>query len=437
MARRVVITGVGVVSALGVGREAYFQGLREKTVGIKRITRFDPSGFASQVGGEAPAVAMSQVVPKSHRKATKLMSRDIELAVIAADAAVRDARLNTKGTNPDTPPDFDPTRAGTNIGAGLICCDLVELGSAAAAAVTDGQFDYHKWGKEGMEQLTPLWLLKYLPNMLGCHVSIIHDLQGPNNNITCAEASGLLAVGEAYRTIVCGKADLMVAGGAECKVNPMAIVRQSLLGRASTRYNDRPAEASRPFDRDADGIVVGEGAGIVILEEMEHARRRGATIYAEVKGFGASCNYSPDFMTPAPQAEGITLALRKALSEANVTAADVDLLVAHGLAVPGLDRAEATAIRETFGDHSKKLPVYVTKSRVGNCGAGSSGIDLATAVLSLAENTVPPMVNCPHVPAEYGLRIEPEGVSSKIRHAAVSCYTFGGQTAALLLSHAG
>jgi len=235
---------------------------------------------------------MGKIVPKNYRKATKLMSRDIELAVVAADAAIRDAGLRTRATNPDGPVDVDPTRIGVNIGAGLICCDLVELAAAVEHAVTDGRFDYKKWGREGMEALTPLWLLKYLPNMPGCHVSIIHDCQGPNNAVTCAEASGQLAIGEASRIVARGAADVMIAGGAECKVNPMALLRQCLLGRVSTNYNDRPKQACRPFDRDADGTVVGEGAGIVILEELEHARNRGARIYAEAAGFGASNNFS-------------------------------------------------------------------------------------------------------------------------------------------------
>ena len=328
MKRRVAITGVGLINALGIGREEYFAALIEGKNGIKRIEAFDPGEFTSQVAGESPHLKMAKQVPKAHRKATKLMSRDIELAVVAADTAVRDAGLKTKGTAPDEEPDVDPTRIGVNIGAGLICCDLVELAEAVQNGVSSGQFDYRKWGSEGMATLTPLWLLKYLPNMLSCHVSIIHDLQGPSNAVTCAEASGQLAVGEAYRIISHGKADVMITGGAECKVNPMALLRQCLLKRTCSSCNDKPDQACRPFDKGADGTILGEGGGIVVLEELEHARKRGATIYGEVTGYGASCSFGSDFVSIEADGKGIEIALRKALAAAE-KAGLVDLRLRH------------------------------------------------------------------------------------------------------------
>ena len=332
--RRVVITGVGTVNALGVGSDSYFEAMLAGAIGVKRIAHFDPSGFPSQIGGESDEFKMNSLVPKAHRKATKLMSRDIELAVLAADYAVRDAGLTTKGTDPESDADIDPTRSGVNIGAGLISCDPLELGAATAHAVVDGNFDLPKWGREGMQSLTPLWLLKYLPNMLNCHISIIHDLQGPNNSLTCGEAAGVLAVGEAFRNIQHGKADMIIAGGAECKTNPMGLVRQCLMKRTSTGYNDRPAQASRPFDQDADGTVLGEGGGIMILEELEHARSRGARIYCELVGFGASSQFGPDLITPEPDGRGMTIAMNKALAESGLTAEAIDLLVPHGTGYP-------------------------------------------------------------------------------------------------------
>jgi len=432
--RRVVITGLGVVNALGIGREAYFQALLNGSIGIDRIQVFDPSEFPSQVAGEAPRPKMSEIVPKTYRKATKLMSRDIQLAVIAADAAVRDGKIKTKATHPEGEVDINPVRSGVNIGAGLICCDLVELAMAAHHAVKDGQFSLQKWGTEGMNMLTPLWLLKYLPNMLSCHISIIHDLQGPSNSITCAEASGMLSIGEAYRKIVHNKADLMVAGGAESKVEAMGLLRQCLLGRTSTKYNDRPKEACRPFDRDAGGMVIGEGAGIVIMEELEHARKRGARLYAEITGFGASNNSNGDFVEPEASAKGVTIALQKALKQAKLSPQKIDLLIAHGIAIARNDRAEATAIRAVFAEHTKKLAVLATKSRFGNCGAAAGAIDLITAVLALYEGKIPANVNCPHPPAEYGLNLAAGNQQANINHAMACCYTYGGQTAALTVS---
>ncbi len=431
--RRVVITGVGLINALGMDTQAYFNALLEGASGIRTLESFDASSFPCTIGGEAPRVKVNEFVPKSHRKATKLMSRDIELAVIAADAAVRNAGLKTKGTAPDEPADFDPTRAGTNIGAGLICCDLVEMGEATATSTTDGIFDYKKWGRQGMQSLTPLWLLKYLPNMLGCHVSIIHDLQGPNNNITSGEVSGLLSVAEGVRNIIHNRADLIVAGSAECKLNPMAFLRQNLLNRLSTRTNDRPAQACRPFDRNADGMVVGEGGAILILEEESHAHKRGAKIYARISGFAASSFASRDFLTPDDNGEGMALAMHKALKRAGVSPQDIHLLTAHGLGLPDCDRTEAQAIRAIFGSHTAQMPIMAIKSRIGNCGAGASAIDLATTVLAMDKGTVPANVNCDAC-IDENLRVPTKNLDAAIEHALVNSYTFGGQTAAMVIS---
>jgi 3-oxoacyl-[acyl-carrier-protein] synthase II len=433
--RRVVITGLGLINALGVGREQYFKAMLDGRIGIDRIKAFDPAGFPCQIGGEAPDYAIGDFVPKSHRKATKLMSRDIALSVIAATCAVRDAGLKTKGTSPEGPIDIDPTRSGVNVGAGLICCDIEELGAAAEHAVAEGRFSLAEWGSKGMEYLTPLWLLKYLPNMLSCHISIIHDLQGPSNSITCADASGLLAIGEAFRTIAAGKADLMVAGGAECKMNPMGLIRQTLLKRMALDYNGEPQSGCRPFDRHAGGAVLGEGGGIVILEDLEHARRRGATIYAELTGFGGSNCFCRNFVNLDPADTGVSIAIRKALSDAKLAPEQIGLVIPHGVGVRRDDQVEAQAIQDVFGDHSRRVYTVTTKSRVGNCGAGSGAIDLVTAILAMAERKIPPNVNCPDPDEGIILPVGDHGViETKIEHALVSSYTYGGQTAAITVS---
>src|SRR5215208_5186007 len=266
MSHRVVITGIGVVSPIGVGTKAFWENLLVGQVGVRRIAPFDPSGFACQLAGEAPAYKIGDYVPKSYRKATKLMARDIELAVIAADDAFKDAGIQSKAYT-DTP-NINSHRFGCNIGAGLISVDLNELTAAMNAARSDqnpNKLDLQRWGREGMSQLTPLWLLKYLPNMLACHVTIIHELKGPSNTITCAEASSHLAIGEAFRTIQRGDADLAICGGAESKVNHMGIMRQTLLKRLTEQHNDSPASALRPFDKDASGSTVAEGGGREVL----------------------------------------------------------------------------------------------------------------------------------------------------------------------------
>ena len=293
--RRVVITGIGIVSPLGVGAKAHWAALCAGTVGVNRITAFDPSGFASQVGGQAPPFKVGQFIPKDYRKRINVMARDIELAVVAADDAVRDAGLHTRGCleKPTDKPDVDGSRFGCNIGAGLISVDLNELTSAMATSKDGDRLDLAQWGTVGMQQLTPLWLLKYLPNMLACHVTIIHELKGPSNTITCGDASSHLAIGEAFRTIQRGDADLAVCGGAETKVQPMGLMRQILLDRVTTQHNDDPAAAVRPFDAAAAGTAVGEGGGLFVLEEHGRAVARGATIYAEVVGFGGQPGHVP------------------------------------------------------------------------------------------------------------------------------------------------
>jgi len=228
----VVISGVGVISCFGEGIDVLWDAMLEGRSGIQRIERFDPSGFTSQVAGELADVEFKvrNIVPKSHRKATKVMCRDTELAVGAAAQAVASAGLKTAGTNDDTPT-LPPNRVGCHIGAGLISAEVNEL---AAALVTskneDGTFDLAHWGAEGMQNLSPLWLLKYLPNMLACHVTIVHDCQGPSNAITCCEASSGLSIAESRRVIQRGDADACLSGGAEDRINPLALYRQHYTG---------------------------------------------------------------------------------------------------------------------------------------------------------------------------------------------------------------
>src|SRR6476619_2286378 len=261
--RRVVVTGVGVISPIGIGAKSFWQNLLAGKSGVRRIAGFDPGGFPCQIAGEIPDYKIGDYVPKSYRKATKVMARDIELAVIAADDAMKDASLKTKAYTET--PEIKSERFGCNIGAGLINTELDELTAAMHVAREGNKLDLHKWGRDGMTQLTPLWLLKYLPNMLACHVTIIHELKGPSNTITCADASSHLAIGEAFRTIQRGNADLAICGGAETKVNPMGLVRHGLLRRLNETNNDSPQKAIRPFDAEAAGTAHGEGGGLLIL----------------------------------------------------------------------------------------------------------------------------------------------------------------------------
>src|SRR3954464_8515497 len=387
--RRVVITGIGVISPIGIGAKSFWDNLLAGKVGVRRIANWDPGGFSSQVGGEVPAYKIGDYVPKSYRKATKVMARDIELAVVADDDAFKDAGLKSKAYTET--PDIPTTRFGCNIGAGLINVDLNELTAALNTSRDGNKLDLKRWGSEGMQQLTPLWLLKYLPNMLACHVTIIHELKGPSNTITCADASSHLAIGEAFRTIQRGSADLAICGGAETKVLPMSVMRQVLLRRVTETHNDSPEQAVRPFDADADGTAVGEGGRPFVLEEYEGARGRGARIYAELVGFGAS---QDTYSVTQPDPSGVSYgkASGKALADANLAPTAVHLMLPGGLGLPGHDRAELAGLHNVFGGGLERVAMAPIKAQTGNLAAGS-GVDAAAGGLGLSHNKTPPAVN--------------------------------------------
>jgi 3-oxoacyl-[acyl-carrier-protein] synthase II len=429
--RRVVITGIGVISPIGIGAKTFWDNLLGGKVGVRRIAAWDPDGFASQVGGEVPAYKIGDYVPKSYRKATKVMARDIELAVVAADDAFKDAGLKSKAYTET--PDIPTARFGCNIGAGLINVDLNELTAAlttSRGAGNSNKLDLKRWGSEGINNLTPLWLLKYLPNMLACHVTIIHGLKGPSNTITCADASSHLAIGEAFRTIQRGAADLAICGGAETKVLPMSVMRQILLRRVTESHNDSPEQAVRPFDADADGTAVGEGGGLFILEEFEHAKARGAKMYAELVGFGAS---QDTFSVTKPDPKGVSYgkAIAKALADANLPPTAVDVMVPCGLGIPGHDYAELAGLHNVFGGALERVPMAPIKAQTGNLAAGS-GIDAAAAVLALHHNKIPAALNTRKAVNGVKLNVRPEARDAEVKVSVSSVYSLGGQNAALV-----
>lgn len=438
--RRVVITGLGPVAPIGIGVTDFWNALLEGRCAIRALRSFDPARFDSRIGGEIDGANINDAVPKAYRKASKIMARDIALAVIAAHRAVVDSGIVTKCLidrgEAAGPPNIDNARFGANIGAGLICADLPELAEALYSASDNGQFSLARWGVEGMNNLTPLWLLKFLPNMLACHVTIVHDAQGPSNTITCGEASSHLAIGEAYRCIQRGTADVCICGGAESKDNPMALLRQSLGKRLSLR-NDSPETACRPFGTDRDGTVVAEGGGLVILEELAHARSRGARIYAELVGFGASNDAaSPKQPSlPTPDGRGLALAARKALRDAGTTSEQIDLVGAFACGLREYDASEAAAIRALLGERAAQTPTLAIKGGLGNSGAGSGALDFIAAVLAMSNATVPPSCNAQFVDAQLGLRVVgAQPVDAKIDQAISLAYALtGGQNAALVI----
>ena len=428
----VVITGVGVISSVGKTSSEMWKSLCAGSCGIDKITAFDPVGFDCKIAGQVKDFKVRDYVSKSFRKSIKLMSRDIELSIAAADEALRSSGIITKGMDPENV-NVEAERFAINLGAGLISCDLVELEPSVSASVVEGKFDMQKWGSDGIEQITPLWLLKYLPNMLACHIGIIHDIQGPSNSITCSEAAGLLAINEAAQVIARGDSDIALAGGAEAKVNPMIIIRQCLLGRATSDSNDEPDRALRPFDTDAKGSVFGEGAGIVILENIENAKSRGAKIHAELAGIGESTNINSVYEHLEPDGKGVQIAIEKAMAEAQIGAEELDLIIPHGVGIAADDLAESKGIEAALGEAVGKIPVWPTKSMLSNTGAAAGAIDVVAAVCAMTEGKIPAAKNCENKIKGCNLNIVTEPIEAKLNYVLCCGYGYTGQTAAIVL----
>jgi len=436
--RRVVITGLGVASPFGLGIESAWDGLLERRCGLGRIECFDPSALPCQLGGELPEFQLGDYIPKTYRKSAKVMSRDIQIAVVCAYHAVKDAGLATKcmidRSEAQGAFKLASDRFGANIGAGLICADLHELAGALATATgDDGVFDLKKWGSDGMGNLTPLWLLKFLPNMLACHVTIVHDAEGPSNTITCGEASSHLAIGEAFRTIARGDADVCICGGAESKMNPMAAARSVVVGYTNTDSNDDPQSACLPFGARRRGMVPAEGGGLVIIEALEHAQARGARIYAELVGFGAGSDIQ-GWTKPAPSGRGVALALEKAMHDAGTSVDAIDLLAPFGTGLPEHDAAEMTAWNDVFGAAIDETPALMMHGAIGINGAGSGAIDFALAVKAVHQRMVPPSFNAKDLDSACRFRfVQNDPIDAPIKQAISVAHAMGGGQAAALV----
>lgn len=429
--RRVVITSVGVVSPLGLGVDDFWAGLMEGRCGIGRIRSFDPVRMPCQIAGEAPDYAIRDYIPKSYRKAAKMMCRDIELSVIAADEAIRNSGYISRAIDPERV-NLRPERTAIDFGSGIISCELPEIAPSVALSATDGRFDMKKWGREGLPTVTPLWLLKYLPNMLACHIGIIHDIQGPSNTITCGEVSSHIAVTEAAEMIQRNHADVALAGGGEAKVNPLLIVRQCLLKRATFTGNEDPQSACRPFDAGASGSVFGEGAGVLILEDYSQARQRGAAILAEFVG-GASSYTAMDSYIFMKDGRGLEIAIEQALKQAAIEPEQLDLIIPHGTGIARDDRVEAETLQRVLGSAASKTAVWPIKGQVSHTGSASGAIDLIAAVQAIRYQTIGAAYNF-EVPAEgCKLHIPREPIQKNIRYVLCCGYSFGGQTAAVVL----
>jgi 3-oxoacyl-[acyl-carrier-protein] synthase II len=418
--RRAVVTGLGVISPIGLDARALWTALTSGQSGVRPIQSFDTSTLPVRFAAELRGFDVKNYIDKKERKSLRVMARPIQLAVAAAQVAMDDSGVDKQ--------QLDPARFGVEFGAGLIATELEELSGAALVSANGqaGSVDLEKWGEQGLSAIPPLWMLKYLPNMLACHVSILHNAQGPNNTVTESDVASLLALGEAQRIIGRDQADFFLVGGADSKLNPLSMVRQVLFQHLS-HHNEAPEKACRPFDRRRDGIVLGEGGGVLVLEELEHARRRGARIYAEVVGFGAAFDRDHS-------GAGLTRAVRAALAEAGVGPDEIDHINAHGCGGIEADAREARGLHAVFGACRTPVPVFAAKSYFGNLGAGGSTTELIASLVALGQGVLPPTLNyeepdpaCPVTVAAGSLR--PVGRP----HALKVGFTDLGQCAAVVV----
>ncbi len=435
VARNIIITGVGAVSAFGVGMGALWEGLCAGESRLGPIHGFDASGLRSNLAGQVPeGFSARDYVPKSYRKGVKVMARDIELAVAAALTAVQDAGLTTRATDSDATPTYAPERLGCQIGAGLLAPELQELALAFVSASEGKHFSYEQWGEVGTNNLTPLWMLKYLPNMLACHVTILHDARGPSNTITCADASGVLSIGESMRVIERGDADAAIAGGVESKVNPTWLLRLDLMKRlVHTDGHSTGANLVRPYDPKAPGTLAGEGGGILVLEEASYAARRGAKPVAVLEGFGAG--HEPNGLDQQATGEGLAGAIFAALRDAKALPDDIDAIVPQACGCLTSDRPELAALQQVFGGHLAKTPIVTIVPNIGDSTAGAGGIATAIAAQCLSTQALPARIH--HGTPAAGLLVGAcPSQKRSLRRVLVCTGSVGGQCGALVLARA-
>jgi len=423
--RRVVVTGVGVVAPNGVGKEAFWQACVEGRSGIGPIECFDASEHPVRVAGEVRGFDAAQYIPATHRKSLKIMGRAARFGAAASGMAVRDAGLDMAKE--------DSERVGVVMGSGLVPIELPEVATVLAKACdADGRLHPERLGRQGAHALFPLWLLKYLPNMIAAHISLLHNAQGPNNTVVTACAAGTQAVGEAFRLIGRGDADVMLAGGADSRLDPLLLLAYAALGAISPARRP-PEEVSRPFDGQRDGFVLGEGAGVLVLEELERAKRRGAVIYAEVLGLGSSFD-AYAVTKPDPEAGGAARAIRWALNEAQVDPGDVDYINAHGTSTRLNDLMETTAVKRVFGEGARALPLSSIKSMVGHLIGAAGAVEAAALALTLHTGVLPPTINHTTPDPECDLDYVPNCAREMpVRTAVSTSFGFGGQNAALVM----
>jgi len=404
--KRVVVTGLGPVTPIGVGASAFLEAQHAGANGIGPVSHFDPSELSVRIAGEVDVDVLAYL----DKKATKRLDRFVELALIGSDLALADAGLDADAVAGE--------RTGTSIGTGIGGLDTWENESRV------------RFERNPM-RVTPFFIPMLIANMASGHVAMRHGATGPSTSVVTACATGSGSIGDAYRIVQRGEADLMIAGGTEAPVTPMGIAGFAVMKALSTR-NDAPEAASRPFAADRDGFVIGEGAGILVLEELEHAKARGARIYAEVVGYATSAD-AHHITAPAPGGEGAARCLTWALRDAELDPGDVGYLNAHGTSTPANDLNETLAIKTVFGGRGDAPPVSSTKSMTGHTLGAAGGIEAIAAIQALHSGVLPPTRNLDVPDPELDLDYVPhEAREADVDVAISQNFAFGGQNAALV-----
>ncbi len=405
---KVVVTGLGLTTPIGNDKETFWNSLIEGKCGVRKIERFDASGFSSQIGGEIRNFDPSRwIEPKD----LKRMDRFVQFAVVSAVEAIDDAGLK--------PENEDVNRIGVVVGSGIGGLTVLEQQHAILT-------------KKGPSRVSPFFIPMLIIDMASGQISIHFGLKGPNSCVATACASGTHAIGDAFRILQYGDADVMISGGTESALTPLGLAGFCSMKALSTR-NDEPEKASRPFDRERDGFVMAEGAGIAVLETLPHALRRNAHIYAEIAGYGMTGD-AFHCTAPAPEGDGAARAMQCALSDAELNPADVDYINAHGTSTPLNDKFETMAIKKVFGDHAYKLPISSTKSMTGHMLGASGGVELSACILAFEKGIIHPTINYQYPDPDCDLNYVPNtAIEKKVSVVMSNSLGFGGHNATLVL----
>lgn len=408
MGRRVVITGLGVVTPIGLGKEAFWQGIQQGKSGVGLITRFDTSDLPTRIAAEIKDFTPTDFINK---KSARHMDRFCHYGLAAARLGIEDAELNLK--------QVDRSRVGVWVGSGIGGIETLEQ-------------QHQVLLERGPGRINPFFIPMLISNMAGSQIAIEFDLKANNSCLVSACATATNAIGESFRILQRGEADIMLAGGTEASITPLTVGGFSAMRAISTR-NDEPEKASRPFDRDRDGFVIGEGAGVIILETLEHARKRKARIYAEMVGY-ATNNDAYHVVQPDPEGKGAARAMAEAVKDSGCQLGEVAYINAHGTSTEINDQMETEAIKKVFGEHAWKLAVSSTKSMTGHLLGASGAVELAATVLSVYHQWLPPTINYENQDPACDLDYVPnQGRPGNIKYALSNSFGFGGHNATVVI----